>query len=38
VPVSAVDVDQAEALVMTVASGAMGEVAEIARELRKLYL
>ena len=38
VPVSVVDVDQAEALVMAVASGAVGEVAEIAHELRKLYL
>ncbi len=38
VPVRDVDVDQAESLVMAVASGAMTEVPDIARELRKLYL
>ncbi|MGC5018476.1 type II toxin-antitoxin system death-on-curing family toxin [Micromonospora sp. DT47] len=38
VPIQDVDVDQAEALVMSVASGALTEVPDIARELRKLYL
>ncbi|WP_431973192.1 type II toxin-antitoxin system death-on-curing family toxin [Micromonospora haikouensis] len=38
VPVRDVDVDQAESLVMAVASGAMTEVPDIARELRKLYV
>ncbi|GIG89490.1 type II toxin-antitoxin system death-on-curing family toxin [Plantactinospora endophytica] len=38
VPLRDVDVDQAEALVMSVASGATTEVGDIARELRKLYL
>ncbi|MEV4845546.1 Fic family protein [Micromonospora matsumotoense] len=33
-----VDVDQAEALVMSVASGVLTEVADVARELRKLYV
>ncbi|GIF75486.1 type II toxin-antitoxin system death-on-curing family toxin [Asanoa siamensis] len=37
VPVRDVDVDEAEALVMAVASGAMTEVPEIARALRALY-
>ncbi len=32
------DVDQAESLVMAVASGVMTEVPDIARELRKLYV
>lgn len=32
------DVDQAEALVMSVASGTLTEVSDIARELRKLYV
>jgi len=38
VPIQDVDVDQAEALVMSVASGVLTEVPDIARELRKLYL
>ncbi|SCE88084.1 death on curing protein [Micromonospora haikouensis] len=38
VPVRDVDVDQAESLVMAVASGAMTEVPDVARELRKLYV
>ncbi|MDW3845981.1 Fic family protein [Micromonospora sp. BRA006-A] len=38
VPIQDVDVDQAEALVMSVASGTLTEVSDIARELRKLYL
>jgi death-on-curing protein len=38
VPIQDVDVDQAEALVMSVASGSLTEVPDIARELRKLYL
>jgi death-on-curing protein len=38
VPLQDVDVDQAEALVMSVASGALTEVSDIARELRKLYV
>ncbi|MGC5330796.1 type II toxin-antitoxin system death-on-curing family toxin [Micromonospora sp. DT62] len=38
VPVQVVDVDQAEALVMSVASGTLTEVPDIARELRKLYV
>lgn len=38
VPIQEVDVEQAEALVMSVASGALTEVPDIARELRKLYL
>lgn len=33
-----VDVDDAEAFVLSVASGRMSEVSDIARELRKLYL
>jgi death-on-curing protein len=33
-----VDVDQAEALVTSVASGTLTEVSDIARELRKLYV
>lgn len=33
-----VDVDQAEALVMSVASGAVSEVSDIASELHKLYV
>lgn len=33
-----VDVDQAEMMVMAVASGGMSEVSDIARELRELYL
>jgi death-on-curing protein len=37
-PIQEVDVEQAEALVMSVASGALTEVPDIARELRKLYL
>ncbi|MEU5938319.1 Fic family protein [Micromonospora sp. NPDC047548] len=37
-PVQGVDVDQAEALVMSVASGSLTEVPDIARELHKLYL
>jgi death-on-curing protein len=38
VPIRDVDVDQAEALVMSVADGSLTEVPDIARELRKLYL
>lgn len=38
VPIQDVDVNQAEAVVMSVASGALTEVPDIARELRKLYL
>lgn len=38
VPLRDVDVDQAEEFVMSVASGALGEVSDIARELRKLYV
>ena len=38
VPIHDVDVDQAEALVMSVASGTLSEVSDIARELRKLYV
>ncbi|MFC7544845.1 type II toxin-antitoxin system death-on-curing family toxin [Plantactinospora sp. GCM10030261] len=38
VPIRDVDVDQAESLVMAVASGGLVEVADIARELRKLYI
>ncbi|MFG2105409.1 type II toxin-antitoxin system death-on-curing family toxin [Micromonospora chersina] len=38
VPIQDVDVDQAEALVMSVASGTLAEVSDIARELRKLYV
>jgi death-on-curing protein len=38
VPIQDVDVDQAEALVMSVASGRLTEVSDIARELRKLYI
>jgi death on curing protein len=38
VPVPDIDVDQAEAFVLSVASGTLTEVADIARELRKLYL
>lgn len=38
VPIQDVDVDQAEALVMSVASGVLADVSDIARELRKLYL
>lgn len=38
VPIQDVDVDQAEALVMSVASGTLTEVSDIARELRKLYV
>jgi death on curing protein len=38
VPIRDVDVDDAEILVMSVASGSLTEVADIARELRKLYL
>lgn len=38
VPIQDVDVDQAEALVMAVASGTLTEVPDIARELRKLYV
>lgn len=37
-PIRDVDVDQAEALVMSVANGALSEVSDIARALRKLYL
>ncbi|WP_320065887.1 type II toxin-antitoxin system death-on-curing family toxin [Micromonospora sp. RTGN7] len=37
-PIQDVDVDQAENLVMAVASGVLTEVPDIARELRKLYL
>ncbi|MFU8870621.1 type II toxin-antitoxin system death-on-curing family toxin [Micromonospora sp. SL4-19] len=38
VPIRDVDVDQAEALVMSVASGTLTEVSDIARELHKLYV
>ncbi|RUL92749.1 MULTISPECIES: type II toxin-antitoxin system death-on-curing family toxin [Micromonospora] len=38
VPIQDVDVDQAEALVMSVAGGTLTEVPDIARELRKLYV
>ncbi|GAA1746305.1 type II toxin-antitoxin system death-on-curing family toxin [Luedemannella helvata] len=38
VPVQDVDVDQAEAFVMSVASGTLTEVSDMARELRKLYV
>ncbi|MEV6690153.1 Fic family protein [Micromonospora sp. NPDC051196] len=38
VPIQDVDVDQAEALVMSVASGTLTEVSDIAREIRKLYV
>ncbi|SCL54672.1 death on curing protein [Micromonospora citrea] len=38
VPIQDVDVDQAEALVMSVAGGTLTEVSDIARELRKLYV
>lgn len=38
VPVRDVDVDEAETVVMSVASGTLTEIADIARELRKLYL
>jgi death-on-curing protein len=38
VPIQEVDVEQAEALVMSVAGGALTEVPDIARGLRKLYL
>jgi death-on-curing protein len=38
VPVPDIDVEQAEVFVLSVASGALTEVADIARELRKLYL
>lgn len=38
VPIQDVDVDQAEAFVMAVASGTLTEVSDIARELRKLYV
>ncbi len=38
VAIQDVDVDQAEAFVISVASGRMSEVSDIARELRKLYL
>jgi death on curing protein len=37
VPIRDVGVDEAETFVMSVASGALTEVADIARELRKLY-
>ncbi|WP_410809784.1 type II toxin-antitoxin system death-on-curing family toxin [Micromonospora sp. 067-2] len=37
-PIQDVDVDQAEVFVMSVASGALTDVPDIARELRKLYL
>ncbi|TYB38958.1 death-on-curing protein [Micromonospora sp. AP08] len=37
VPIQDVD-DQAEALVMSVASGTLAEVSDIAREFRKLYV
>jgi death-on-curing protein len=37
-PIRTVDVDQAEAFVISVASGTITEVADIARELRKLYV
>lgn len=38
VPIQDVNVDQAEALVMSVASGTLTEVSDIARELHKLYV
>ena len=38
VPMQHVDVDQAEAFVMSVAAGALTDVPDIARELRKLCL
>ncbi|MEH0974903.1 Fic family protein [Micromonospora sp. CPCC 205546] len=38
VPIKEVDVDQAEALVMSVAGGTLTEVSDIARELRKVYV
>ncbi|SCL19268.1 death on curing protein [Micromonospora rhizosphaerae] len=38
VQIQDVNVDQAEALVMSVASGTLTEVSDIARELRKLYV
>jgi death on curing protein len=38
VPIKDVDVDQAEALVMSVADGTLTEVSDIARELRKVYV
>ncbi|MGY0003558.1 type II toxin-antitoxin system death-on-curing family toxin [Micromonospora sp. I033] len=38
VPIQGVDVDEAEALVMSVAAGTLTEVPDIARELRKLYV
>ncbi len=38
VPLSDVDVDAAEAFMLGVAGGQLSEVADIARELRKLYL
>lgn len=37
IPIQDVDVDRAEEFVLSVASGAMTEVPDIARELRKLY-
>ncbi|WP_405092443.1 Fic family protein [Micromonospora sp. NBC_01392] len=38
VSIQDVDVDQAEAFVMSVAGGTMTEVSDVARELRKLYV
>lgn len=38
VPLRDVEVDAAEALMLSVAGGQLNEVADIARELRKLYL
>jgi death-on-curing protein len=38
VSIQDVDVDQAEAFVMSVADGTLTEVSDIARELRKLYI
>ncbi|SCG41996.1 type II toxin-antitoxin system death-on-curing family toxin [Micromonospora inositola] len=38
VPIQEVDVDQAEALMMSVASGTLTDVSDIGRELRKLYV
>ncbi|HEX7743672.1 MAG TPA: Fic family protein [Micromonosporaceae bacterium] len=38
VSIQDVDVDRAEAFVMSVASGTLTEVSDIARELRKLYI
>lgn len=38
VPIQDVDVDQAEVFVVSVASGALTEVPDIARELRKLHV